>query len=139
MQSAMSASTVSGTALLERPPASARPPRAGLLEVTPVVRERIEPALREAGFEIHACAVIDSKLLDVDVVVIEADRGARMLSGMQALRRLTEHASLAGVISWWSEYESDLISLADAILHVPIRDNDLTAAIAAMQRQPART
>jgi hypothetical protein len=131
----MNASQASGTALLERPAASARSPRAVLLDVTPGVRERLVPALQHAGFEVRLCEAIEQGVLDVDVVVIEADRGARMLSETQALRGVLEHGCIASVVGWWSEYEADLLHAADVVLHVPLREDDLRAALAAIQHR----
>jgi hypothetical protein len=133
----MNAHAPSGTATLERPPASQRRPWVALLDVTQTVSQGLMPALQEAGFEIRAPAVIESSLLEADAVIVEADRGARMLSGMQALRGLLDRVYVVGIVGWWSEYESDVLRTADAVLHVPLRKDDLTAAVIAIRNRVA--
>src|SRR5688572_30374531 len=131
MRFVMSAHTASGTAILDRPSGTSRRPWIALLDVTQTVSEQLAPALQEAGFDLRSRAAIESSLLEADAVIVEADRGARMLSGMQALRGLLDRPCLIGVVGWWSEYESEALRTADALLHVPLRGNDLTAAVTA--------
>jgi hypothetical protein len=100
-----------------------------LLDVTPAVRDRLEPALRDSGFDVLSSDTIEDRILDADVVVVEADRGFRMLSGARALRGLLDSSYLVGVVGWWSEYEADLAHVADAMLHAPVREDDLRAVV----------
>lgn len=125
----MNAPPSSGTALADPPCPPVALPRVVLVGVSETVRRRLEPALRAHGLEVQDCPTLDERVLDADAAVIEADRGAYMLRLTQALRTLLDDACIVSVIGWWSDYEADLIGVAHATLHAPVRDADLGAAV----------
>jgi hypothetical protein len=92
-----------------------------LLDVSPRVRAALLPILAAAGLE---AAPDDGPPYDGAVYIIEADRGAGLLTITRELRRRAEGALVFALTGWWSDVEHDLKHMADAVLHVPLRHEE---------------
>ena len=125
-----------GSVLLE-PPAAApfcTLPRRGavFISVSPGVAGLLTPMLNEAGMEI-ADVTEAAAVPDESVVIVEADRGARLVQMLQDVRRRAGNDSfLIGITGWWSDCEPELRSVADALLHAPLRDKEFRALLQAL-------
>lgn len=102
-----------------------------LCDVRPRLAERLAPPLRGAGFRVvHGPPRYP--LHGPTVLVVEGDHGPRTLTTIRDLRRRTPAAFIIALADWWSEYEPALEHDADAVVHVPLRAEQIQSALDAL-------
>lgn len=116
-------------------------PIAFLIEPSPDVERCAAPLLAARGFDVRVVHGIPDNLDEAAFVIVEADRGGRTITLARRVRALRPELPTAGVLRWWNEDESELARLAQFVLHVPVRDDQLQAlgrvAAAAAAASPA--
>lgn len=107
------------------------PPLAVLLNVSADTRAALERALCDCGLKVVERPCVDERVQRAAVVVIEGGRGPRSLDEARVLRRRGGGPIVLGVVGWWSENEPDVRRVTDAVLHMPLRVQQIHAVLAA--------
>lgn len=100
-------------------------PIAYLIEPSTAVQSEVGGALADCGFDVHVADFGVPDVTRATLVVVEADRGARTIAMMRRVRAIRPDLPAVGVLRWWNEDERDLLRLADFVLHVPLRQDQL--------------
>ena len=117
---------------LHAPPraaSSTRPPKTSptvlLVEPSVGVSASILGLLEPRGYEVRIVSDPSEALDAATFVVIEADRGARMIALIKRLNALRPELPVVAVLPWWNDDEAEIVRVARFILHVPVRDDQL--------------
>lgn len=100
-------------------------PVAVLIEPSVGVCAGVAGLLAPQGYEICIAKGVPEDLLTAAFALVEADRGARAIELIKRIRAVHPDLPIAGVLPWWDEDERDLAGIAQFILHVPVRDDQL--------------
>lgn len=100
-------------------------PLAYVIEPSLALLPDLTATLVASGFRVCVSQAGVPELTGVGLVVVEADRGARTIALVRRLRAMRAGIPAVGVLRWWNEDERDLLPLADMVLHVPLRQDQL--------------
>lgn len=107
-------------------PATTSSPRvAMLIEPSVGVCASVAGLLGPQGYRICIARGVPEDLVTAAFALVEADRGTRAIGLIKRIRAIYPDLPIAGVLPWWDEAERDLTGIAQFILHVPVRDDEL--------------
>ena len=124
---------------------TARPLCTVLVEPSPTVERHVTDVLARHGYDVVCVAGFPDRLETAALVIVEAGRDWRAITLMKRLHDLRPDLPIVGVLPWWDEDERELAGVAQFILHVPIRNDQLqglarlaaASALWASHRTPA--
>ena len=99
--------------------------RAILVEPSPSVEGAVMDVLTAHGYDVVCVQGFPDGLETAALVVVEAGRDWRAITLIKRIHRLCPDLPLVGVLPWWDEDERDVAGVADFILHVPVREDQL--------------
>ena len=120
-------------------PSPARPV-ALLIEPSVGVSGSVAGLLVPHGYDVAVAQGLTDDVHTATLVLVEADRGARAIGLIKCIRALRPDLPIAGVLPWWDDDEREVAGIAQFVLHVPVRDDQLrglAALAAAALPQPA--
>ncbi len=108
-------------------------PVALLIEPSVGVSGSVAGLLVPQGYEVAIAKGLTDDVHIATLVLVEADRGARAIGLIKCIRALRPELPIAGVLPWWDDDEREIAGIAQFVLHVPVRDDQLRglAALAA--------
>jgi hypothetical protein len=120
-------SSVSATPAPELPAS-----RAVLCNTSPRVRDVLIPLLQRFGFEVVDAFCPPERPPQASVLVVDAERDPRLLDSLGGERGQGAMPFVIAAVGWWSDHEAEVSRAADAVLHVPPRDEQVRAVADAL-------
>lgn len=102
-----------------------RPPRVILVEPSAGVQTLVTAALLIRDCHVGVAHGLPDELGDVDLVLVEADRGSRTISLVKRIHAQRPALPIVAVLPWWNDDERDVLGFVRYVLHVPMREDGL--------------
>lgn len=87
----------------------------------------IDATLATHGFEILITEELPDAFDRAALLLVEADRGGRAFALSRLAHELCPELPIVGVLNWWNEDERLFDGIADLIVHVPLREDQVAA------------
>src|SRR5688500_13994210 len=102
-------------------------PIALLIEPSETTRAQLTDLLVDQGYSVRVANGLTEAHERALLLGVEADRGWRTIALARQMRTIRPDARCIGVLRWWNEDERELRALADLVIHVPFRKDELDA------------
>ena len=119
-------------------PQAAQSHLVALIEVRSRSRPLIEDVCASHGCQVAFFAsapplVDEPALAGAELFIIEADRGGLAVALARRLRAQAPAVPIAVVLTCWSESEREARSIAEFVIHAPLRENEVNGVLEVME------